>query len=70
MERVMPSGKKLTDADRMSILQRHHQGMRWAEIARELALDYRTVKTVVQEAARRYYEMIRPNRLDEISDPH
>ena len=66
----MPSGRKLTDADRIGILRRHHDGMRWAEIAREVGLDYRTVKAVVVAAARRYYDMIRPNCLDEISEPH
>jgi len=66
----MTSGRKLTDADRMHILRHHAEGMQWGTIARELDVDYRTVKAVVCDAARRFYEMIKPNRLDELSDPH
>jgi DNA-binding NarL/FixJ family response regulator len=66
----MTSGRKLTEEERWSILRLHDQGATWAEIGYELALDYRTVKDVVCDAARSYYRMTKPNILNELSDPH
>lgn len=64
----MTSGRKLTIAVRMSILRWHEVGKRWSEIAKLVDLDYRTVQSVVCEAARDWYREHKPRRVDDLQD--
>jgi len=64
----MTSGRKLTIQQRMSILRWHEAGKTWAEIAKLVTLDYRTVQAVVCDAARDWYREHKPRRLDDLQD--
>lgn len=64
----MPSGRKLTDAERMAVLRFHEAGKKWSEIARLVDLDYRTVQSVVCEAARDWYREHKPRRIYDLMD--
>lgn len=64
----MTSGRKLTIAQRMSILRWHEAGRDWEEIGKLVDLDYRTVKGVVCDAARMWYREHKPRRMDDLQD--
>ena len=64
----MPTGRKLTFAERMAVLRFHEAGKTWSEIARLVNLDYRTVQGVVCEAARDWYREHKPRRVDDLVD--
>ena len=64
----MTSGRKITEAERRSILRLNWQGLSHGTIARECGCDVQTVGKVVNEAAAAWYEEHRPSWIDRLRE--
>ena len=66
----MTSGKKLTDADRSTVLRLHAEHLSQSDISRRSGIHRETVRRIIDQAARDWWdESTRRARLDELTDP-
>ena len=60
----MTSGVPITEAERWQVLRMHYSEQPTAAICRKVRLDYRTVRHIIDEAARRWFEVSRHQAVD------